>query len=299
MRPITIFLMLFCTSVAAQPGKKYVSMSNPSEMFYGFCDLHKCRTIDSTRLIVTYNLSSVEDTLGGRRYDNKMILQIGTKYTKYYSLLKFLNDELFTMQIHGQQPTEEFFSLQESSGKGGEATSCIIFRNSTEARMKVVRFIPFSNDRTIYYEEPTPRIEWKIGEETDTLHSYVCRKAEADFRGRHYEVWFSTEIPMDAGPWKFSGLPGLILSVKESGSSFIWECIGIEAKKEPIVEHMIPAQQYSREQYMKFERAYHLSPQTILSQGGTIVFKYWDKATKTSRELDSSWTLPYNPLELE
>jgi len=45
------------------------------------------------------------------------------------------------------------------------------------------------------------------------ISDYNVTKAKVEFRGRKYEAWFSEEIPINAGPWKFFGLPGLILEV--------------------------------------------------------------------------------------
>jgi len=40
---------------------------------------------------------------------------------------------------------------------------------------------------------------------------YDCRRAIGKFRGREYEVWYTTDIPIPGGPFKLGGLPGLIL----------------------------------------------------------------------------------------
>lgn len=59
--------------------------------------------------------------------------------------------------------------------------------------------------------EPIPGIEWRISKETKTVGKYTCQKAEGSFRGRIYTAWFTHDIPVQAGPWKLHGLPGLIL----------------------------------------------------------------------------------------
>lgn len=58
------------------------------------------------------------------------------------------------------------------------------------------------------------KIDWKILPEYKTLGRFKCQKAIGDFRGRTYEVWFSSEIPIPSGPHKLGGLPGLILEAQ-------------------------------------------------------------------------------------
>jgi len=56
-----------------------------------------------------------------------------------------------------------------------------------------------------------PNIDWKIQDQTKKLGKYHCQKASGKFGGRMYDVWFTTEIPISSGPYKLTGLPGLIL----------------------------------------------------------------------------------------
>lgn len=55
--------------------------------------------------------------------------------------------------------------------------------------------------------------EWKLGSEKKTILGYDCQKATTIFRGRKFEVYFTNDIPINDGPYKFYGLPGLILEV--------------------------------------------------------------------------------------
>ncbi|MDD3772448.1 MAG: GLPGLI family protein [Weeksellaceae bacterium] len=63
-------------------------------------------------------------------------------------------------------------------------------------------------------KEELPEFEWQIANETKEILGYKTQKATTEFRGRKYEIWFAPEINLHDGPWKFYGLPGLILEVK-------------------------------------------------------------------------------------
>lgn len=83
--------------------------------------------------------------------------------------------------------------------------------------------------------ESTGEIDWKLKNEQKEIGSFTATKATASFRGRNYTAWFTTEIPVDAGPWKFLGLPGLILEVydDERGVQFLMSKIEIPYQVNP------------------------------------------------------------------
>lgn len=78
------------------------------------------------------------------------------------------------------------------------------------------------------YEEDRP-MDWKILPETATIGEYKTQKAETQFAGRTWYAWFTTEIPFQDGPYKFSGLPGLIVKVEDSKGDYSFDLK--EAKK--------------------------------------------------------------------
>ena len=75
--------------------------------------------------------------------------------------------------------------------------------------------------------EKTGIIIWEIMNETKTIGKFEVTKAKTSFRGREYIAWFAPEIAVPIGPWKFHGLPGLILEVqdKELGVQFLFKSI--------------------------------------------------------------------------
>lgn len=72
----------------------------------------------------------------------------------------------------------------------------------------------FSKKRYVI-EEAIPSIEWKLVEETKKINDWLCRKATTTFRGRTYTAWYCQDLPFSYGPWKLSGLPGLILEASD------------------------------------------------------------------------------------
>ena len=63
-----------------------------------------------------------------------------------------------------------------------------------------------------------PVFNWVVYEDSiASLLGYTCVLAKTYFRGREWSVWFTYDIPISIGPWKFGGLPGIILKADCTG----------------------------------------------------------------------------------
>lgn len=80
------------------------------------------------------------------------------------------------------------------------------------------------NNELLLIKETLTNIEWIISDDTSAIYilGYKCKKAKASFRGRIYTVWFAPEIPVEMGPWKLHGLPGLILKAEDNFSQVLF-----------------------------------------------------------------------------
>jgi GLPGLI family protein len=85
--------------------------------------------------------------------------------------------------------------------------------------------------------EPTDIIEWSLIDESKIIMDYEAHKAETRFRGRSYTAWYAPDINIDAGPWKFNGLPGLILEVtdSENGVQFLLSSLEIPYETDEVL----------------------------------------------------------------
>lgn len=90
-----------------------------------------------------------------------------------------------------------------------------IYKNFADQKLIFRDFLYIDGKtKVVIVEEKLPALNWNLKEQTKEIGKYNCSLAEVTFRGRTYEVWYTTEIPIQNGPWKFQGLPGLILEVK-------------------------------------------------------------------------------------
>jgi len=75
-------------------------------------------------------------------------------------------------------------------------------------------------DKPLLVKENNLIFKWILQKETRKIGTFICQKATTTFRGRNYIAWFAKEIPVPFGPWKFKGLPGLILEVYDTENVF-------------------------------------------------------------------------------
>ena len=113
------------------------------------------------------------------------------------------------------------------------------------------------------YTEPLPEIEWTLRDGTREVIGYDCRRATCRFRGRDYEAWYTEELPLATGPWKFHGLPGLILAVNDTGDDggiIRFEATRIRRAEVPVTMADLNYLTTSRKKFMATERKFMTDP---------------------------------------
>jgi len=104
------------------------------------------------------------------------------------------------------------------------------------------------------YEEGLPVIEWQMTDSTKTICEYECHQAVGLMYGRTWTVWYTTDIPLNYGPYVLQGLPGLIMAAKDSEGLFDFVAVGIESAPEGAMISAYgveDAQKCSRKRFME------------------------------------------------
>lgn len=90
-----------------------------------------------------------------------------------------------------------------------DATKYYINRNEN-----IIYFTQVFRDKNSLVKDSLPDYEWDLKSlETKKIGDFLCKKATTDFRGSQIVAWYSEELNVPFGPWKFQGLPGLILEL--------------------------------------------------------------------------------------
>jgi GLPGLI family protein len=184
-------------------------------------------TLDTSYMECTYKFVFMRDTVEKIKTtrDTDMRLLVGNKYSKFYSHRLFSADSVFK-----SMGEDEKVSMLANGGltdlvqKYGSSEAYKVYTNHKENR---IIFTDMQPPNKILYREPICNQDWKILDETKEIAGYKCKNAKCSFRGRDYIAWFTNEIPVSEGPWKFNGLPGLIVKVYDIQEHYDFELIFI------------------------------------------------------------------------
>lgn len=180
-------------------------------------------------LEVYYIKTWVADTLENRSYTDPMTLRIGKTSAMFYPTKMMWADSLLqTDYTLYEKLHREMNPLVQSEYKplGGMERE-YLFRNINDGETMIYRVIAGEH---YSYTEPTEMPIWQIQSETKELLGYSCQLASCDFRGRTWYAWFSTDIPINEGPWKLFGLPGLVLEAWDSKKHYAYKAVGLYTK---------------------------------------------------------------------
>lgn len=132
------------------------------------------------------------------------------------------------------------------------------------------------------------KIIWKISNEQKTILGYIAQKGTTYFAGRHWTAWFTTEISVPDGPYKFHGLPGLILKISDKLNTHTFDIISVKKQKSSyfiLNENAYKeAKQITLQEYEKIPNS---SEQfKIKALMGDVIFRSIDEKQKFLKEID-------------
>jgi len=111
-------------------------------------------------------------------------------------------------------------------------------------------------------------LKWKITNQKATILGYTVLSAETNFRGRSWIAWFASDIPIQDGPYKFKGLPGLILKIEDDKKNHSFTATQIVTlignEQYPLTENSKPTKQVSQQNFKKLFIDYRRDPLSSL-----------------------------------
>ena len=160
---------------------------------------------------VVYKLNKQTDSTDQKIIKEEFtVLLLGKEQSLFCAQTYLIIDSAYHREVSNGNtlgPSMSFFSSNRIENEE------VIFKLNTQIITydRLAKFIP-----TIFkYSEPKPLFTWIIFNDTLSIGGITCQKAETNFGNRKWTVWFAPSIPISDGPYKFNGLPGLILKAND------------------------------------------------------------------------------------
>ena len=264
MKNILLFISLICLCIPYAHGQMYTL--DGSDPWLG---ASKYDTIAFYNIQVKYELKYLPDSINRDKTNTRvMVLNLSPKgISSFCEYSQEVRDSIYIS--HTQNGKIKMSDMNRSSKLGGR-----IYEFYT-----IIKSWPEKN-RLLYkgnagfdfytYKETLPDFGWKVDfSQTKTIVGYTCHEAQGSYGGRNYQAWFTTDIPISDGPWKFRGLPGLILEVASTDGDYSFAATSIQKKDGPIrISGISEAFSTTRENFLKALRRSKEAPSSTLSAMG-------------------------------
>ena len=176
---------------------------------------------------------------------NYMRLDTNGFESNFYNEVKFKVDSI--------KKTSNDMGLIVNAGRMDRNLNYYILKNYSNR--EVIYSTKFT---TIDFRIPETEIPvWKLDEERKLIGSWNCQKAITYYKGRNWIAYFTSDIPVNDGPYKFWGLPGFIVEIFSEDKSHKFSLIQIEKIENPNIQYPPKnAKTISYEKYREYLRNY-------------------------------------------
>ena len=218
------------------------------------------KKLDNAYLKWQYEYIWKQDTLSGKTRDDLLILQVGENLSKCYSYYSNEVDSIMALPNGDELWTQIFEAELKKKGVAArnfprKRMRTYVYKNYPSGKMTVTDGVSLQD---FIYEDELNAQQWEIKDSTKTILDYPCQMAACNFRGREWTAWFTTDIPVSDGPWKFGGLPGLIMEAYDKGNQYVFTIVGLQKlESEPIIfrESYLPAKRFEKTNRLDFLKA--------------------------------------------
>ncbi|MFT6478878.1 MAG: GLPGLI family protein [Spirosomataceae bacterium] len=240
--------------------------------------------LDKINYHITYELTFQPSTDTVATSNEKMMLLVGDSTSLFFSKNAFVRDSIMASFKSDKADISQMMAAMKSAPKSIFSYEIIKRSNSQKVTYQEKVFMD-----KLAYEEDLPAVKWNITNETATKADYPCQKATTTYGGRDYEAWFSFQIPIQDGPYKFSGLPGLIVDMYDSEDQYHFTLAGLE--KATLGEIEVSEKNLlnvSKSKFTEMKTDFTENPfKMINASGGSITMKSKDGKDMSQKEMNN------------
>ena len=187
----------------------------------------------------SYNYQFVSDSTNKENVQSElMVLEVTPKFSKFYSEVVFKNDS--TAKAIYDKETAATGSFTERSDIHKGLIRYTIIKEMADYKTFLITRIGQSKLKI----EDNRKFDWQILPEKQKIGNLESQKATTNFAGRNWIAWFTTEIPIQDGPYKFHGLPGLIVKLEDESKSHQFELKGVKNLSNEELKNISPTNNF-------------------------------------------------------
>lgn len=248
--------------------------------------------LEPAQYLITYTYQFASDAAYPKtKRKGHTILQVGNRYNRFCDSYKLRFDSICDEVSRGNISVMEASPLMLSALKKARFEEGILIDKQTN-KETIQRTAGLS--KKYQYKEDCPTLKWEMLERDTVIAGYHCNKARTSLFGRDYIAWYSPEVDMPYGPYKFNGLPGLVFQVVDTQENFEFILDGLQK-----ADKYVPIYVWSSKEIVKTNRKtvrqiyknFCADPLGALLSSGNVRVSDEAKANVKSK--------PYNPIELE
>lgn len=217
--------------------------------------LFLCNTLYSQKMEVFYKVKFIPQKGNIKERIEYSHLKIN-KFESYYLPARKMNDSLRIEEIFLN------FTIYQSNSR--------------------IKYYGTFNDLKFYFEEKA-NSKWAIiPNSTSTYKNYKTLQAKIKLDGRDWIATFAPDIPISSGPYKFQGLPGLIINVYSEDKEYSFEMVGLLNTKKETTLKFTNYKKMKKSQIEKYIADFFVNPASNNiffknSYGDTFDYKYQGK----------------------
>lgn len=277
---LTLLALLLMQNAAAQPPVKPDSTNGDT------------LSIDRLQFRITYDASYVSDTLATpyRYSTGVMRLDVGAGGVSQFYNYTWAQFHAIRQQVRarGGNGRDEQAAVKAAGLRVGGPLWTFYKNYPTEGHTLLLDAV---GPDLFLCDEPIETPDWElVPDSTAEVMGCQCQLAVAWFKGRQWSAWYAEDIPLNEGPWKLYGLPGLVLRAYDAQRQYVFEVTGMQQLTDAEDVTFVKKQRESttQQQLRKMQICYDpdAALQARLQQDGITVVR-------------SSGTLkrPVNPIE--
>lgn len=258
---------------------------------------------DQARVECLYRLTYQRDSTDAKTRTETLRLQLGSKLSRCENLASLYMDSVLTAALNESQASHgdnEHLNINLNgtpSSKFAAGYRAVVFKIPTTATVVVHDNI---GGTKYYYQEPASLFTWFITPTTASIAGYSCQRATTTFGGRTWEAWFTRAVPIADGPYKFYGLPGLIVKVADTRGYYVFELAKLRQLAPPVTIALpeAGAKPIAKADFMRGKTEYDRTALTQMLANGSFRYNTPEEAEKAKQRAQERAKRKTNPLEL-